>query len=144
VFGRSPDPAVSVILGAFDLLVLGDRPIAHLSYQRRRRILEALGVDGPGVVLTPVLPHLRRPGLFAATGAAPHGVTSQVQPPGDGLDALSLGEMKTADLGSLVHVDHSFPLVGSGEPTRLIPPGGQVPEGSPWGSRFDWFIMRRT
>ncbi len=67
VLGRRRDPGVSVVLVAFDLLVLGDRPVTALPYDRRRRILEGLGIEGPGIQVTLSCPASEGPALFAAT-----------------------------------------------------------------------------
>ena len=68
VFGpsRHPDEA-TVILVVFDLLVLGERSVTALAYERRRRILEGLGLDGPGMQLTLSYPASEGEVLFTAT-----------------------------------------------------------------------------
>ena len=65
--GRRPEPEVTVMLVAFDLLVLGGRDVTGLPYERRRRILEGLGIEGPGMQLTLSCPSWEGPALFAAT-----------------------------------------------------------------------------
>jgi len=47
--------------------VLGERSVAALAYERRRRILEGLGLDGPGMQLTLSYPASEGEVLFTAT-----------------------------------------------------------------------------
>jgi bifunctional non-homologous end joining protein LigD len=67
--GRPPDPDTPVVLVVFDLLVLGGHQVTSLPYERRRRILEGLGIEGPGMQLTVAYPAPEGPALFAATKA---------------------------------------------------------------------------
>jgi bifunctional non-homologous end joining protein LigD len=52
---------VPVVYLAFDLLVLDGRELLDVPYDRRRELLESLGLDGPGVAVPPA---------FAGDGAA--------------------------------------------------------------------------
>src|SRR5438034_7771806 len=67
VLGHSPDPDVSLVLVAFDLLVLGERDVTALAFERRRGILEALGIHGPRIQITLSCPASEGPALFGAT-----------------------------------------------------------------------------
>ncbi len=67
VLGGRREPDVRLVLVAFDLLVLGERSITALPYDRRRRILEALGMEGSGIQLCAAYPASEGPALFAAT-----------------------------------------------------------------------------
>ncbi len=67
LLGRSSEPGVTVMVVAFDLVVLGGRDITALGYERRRGILESLGIEGPGLQLTLSCPASEGPALFAAT-----------------------------------------------------------------------------
>jgi bifunctional non-homologous end joining protein LigD len=67
VLGGRSEPRTHVVLVAFDLLVLGNRSVMALPYDRRRRILEALGIEGPGIGLTPWFGAEEGPILLSAT-----------------------------------------------------------------------------
>jgi bifunctional non-homologous end joining protein LigD len=67
VFGPAGGPEAPAVLVVFDLLLLGGRSVMALSYERRRRILQGLGVEGPGMQLTVAYPASEGPALFQAT-----------------------------------------------------------------------------
>jgi bifunctional non-homologous end joining protein LigD len=67
VFGSSRHPEATVILVVFDLLVPGEQALTALPYQRRRRILEGLGLGGPRLQLTLSYPAADGAALFAST-----------------------------------------------------------------------------
>jgi len=48
VFGPSLKSRSPVVLVVFDLLALGGSTVTDLPYERRRGILEGLGIPGPG------------------------------------------------------------------------------------------------
>ena len=67
VFGPSRHPEATVILVVFDLLVVGERSVTALAYERRRRILEGLVLDGLGMQLTAAYPASDGEALFCTT-----------------------------------------------------------------------------
>ncbi len=56
-----------MVLVVFDLLAVGGSALTDLPYERRRGILEGLGIQAPGMVLTPAWAACDGAALFAAT-----------------------------------------------------------------------------